>query len=40
MDALVTHRIFGYRRMLELQVRMLARVLDGEITKYPVFVTR
>jgi CRISPR-associated protein Cas1 len=44
MDALVTHPIFGYRvsyrRMLELYVRMLAKVLDGEITKYPVFVTR
>lgn len=44
MDMLVTHPIFGYRvsyrRLLELQVRLLAKVLDGEIAKYPVFVTR
>jgi CRISP-associated protein Cas1 len=44
MDTLVTHPIFGYRlsyrRLLEVQVRMLAKVLDGEIPKYPVFVTR
>jgi CRISP-associated protein Cas1 len=44
MDTLVTHPIFGYRvsyrRLLELQVRMLAKVLDGDIAKYPVFVTR
>jgi hypothetical protein len=26
--------------LLELQVRMLAKVLDGDIAKYPVFVTR
>lgn len=44
MDMLVTHPIFGYRvsyrRLLEVQVRMLAKVLNGEIPKYPVFVTR
>ena len=44
MDNLVTHPIFGYRvsyrRLLEVQVRMLAKMLDGEIHKYPVFVTR
>jgi CRISPR-associated protein Cas1 len=44
MDTLVTHPIFGYRvsyrRLLELQVRMLAKVLDGDVPKYPVFVTR
>jgi CRISP-associated protein Cas1 len=44
MDTLVTHPIFGYRvsyrRLLELQVCMLAKVLDGDVPKYPVFVTR
>ncbi len=44
MDMLVTHPIFGYRvsyrRLLELQVRMLAKVLDGDVPKYPVFMTR
>lgn len=44
MDQLVTHPIFGYRvsyrRLLEIQTRLLARVLTGEIMEYPVFVTR
>jgi CRISP-associated protein Cas1 len=44
MDTLVTHPIFeyrvSYRRLLEIQARLLARVLDGEIGEYPVFVTR
>lgn len=44
MDALVTHPLFGYRvnyrRMLEIQTRLLARVLTGELSTYPVFVTR
>jgi CRISP-associated protein Cas1 len=44
MDQLVTHPIFGYRvsyrRVLEIQVRLLARVLMGEIREYPVFITR
>jgi CRISPR-associated protein Cas1 len=44
MDALVTHPLFGYRvsyrRMLEIQARLLARVLEGEIGEYPVFTTR
>ena len=44
MDTLVTHPLFdyrvSYRRLLEIQARLLARVLDGEIGKYPVFVTR
>jgi CRISPR-associated protein Cas1 len=44
MDTLVTHPVFGYRvsyrRLLEVQVRMLAKVLQGEIGEYPVFVTR
>ena len=44
MDAMVTHPIFeyrvSYRRLLEVQVRLLAKVLEGEIAEYPVFVTR
>jgi CRISPR-associated protein Cas1 len=44
MDSLVTHPIFeyrvSYRRLLEIQARLLARLLDGEIKDYPVFVTR
>ena len=44
MDTLVTHPLFGYRvnyrRLLEIQTRLLARVLTGEIARYPVFVTR
>lgn len=44
MDALVTHPLFGYRvsyrRVLEIQARLLARVLGGEIAIYPGFETR
>jgi CRISPR-associated protein Cas1 len=44
MDTLVTHPVFGYRvnyrRVLEIQARLLARVLTGEIGTYPVFTTR
>ncbi|MBL8889648.1 MAG: CRISPR-associated endonuclease Cas1 [Planctomycetaceae bacterium] len=44
MDSLVPHPLFGYRvsyrRMLEIQTRLLARMLCGEIATYPVFVTR
>jgi CRISPR-associated protein Cas1 len=44
MDTLVTHPIFGYRvsyrRMLEVQTRLLARAVSGEIARYPVFTTR
>ncbi|MDG2014101.1 MAG: CRISPR-associated endonuclease Cas1 [Pirellulaceae bacterium] len=44
MDQLVTHPIFGYRvsyrRVLEIQVRLVARLLMGEINEYPAFVTR
>src|SRR5579885_2841139 len=43
MDSLVTHPLFGYRvsyrRLLEIQARLLARVLEGEIGEYPVFVS-
>jgi CRISPR-associated protein Cas1 len=44
MDTLVTHPLFGYRvnyrRLLEIQARLLARVLTGELSEYPVFTTR
>ena len=44
MDTLVTHPLFeyrvSYRRLLEIQSRLLARVLEGEIGEYPVFTTR
>ncbi len=44
MDQLVTHPLFGYRvsyrRLLEIQTRLLARVLLGELWHYPVFLTR
>lgn len=44
MDQLVTHPVFGYRisyrRVLEVQARLLARVLLGEISEYPSFRTR
>lgn len=44
MDSLVTHPLLGYRvsyrRLLEIQTRLLARVLTGEIGAYPVFTTR
>jgi len=44
MDSLVTHPLFeyrvSYRRLLEIQARLLARVIEGEISAYPVFVTR
>lgn len=44
MDQLVTHPTFGYRvsyrRVLELQARLLGRHLLGEIANYPPFRTR
>lgn len=44
MDTLVTHPLFeyrvSYRRLLEIQARLLGKVLEGEIGSYPVFVTR
>jgi CRISPR-associated protein Cas1 len=44
MDTLVTHPLFGYRvnyrRVLEIQARLLARVLTGELATYPVMTTR
>jgi CRISPR-associated protein Cas1 len=44
MDEEVTHPIFGYRvsyrRVLDIQARLLARLLSREIKKYPGFQTR
>jgi CRISP-associated protein Cas1 len=44
MDELVTHPVFGYRisyrRVLEVQTRLLARHLAGEIVEFPGFATR
>lgn len=44
MDTLITHPFFGYtisyRRVLEVQARLLARYLTGEIPDYPQFLTR
>jgi CRISP-associated protein Cas1 len=44
MDQLVTHPLFGYRvtyrRLLEIQTRLLAKVLEGELEEYAAFVTR
>jgi len=40
----ITHPLFGYkvcyRRILEVQARLLARYLLGEISEYPSFTTR
>jgi CRISP-associated protein Cas1 len=44
MNALITHPMFdykvSYRRALELQFRILARVLTGEVPEYVPFLTR
>ena len=44
MDTLVTHPLFGYRvsyrRILEIQTRLFARLLTREIPYYSAFVTR
>ena len=44
METEITHPIFGYkvsyRRVLEVQARLLARVVSGEIKEYPPFCTR
>lgn len=44
MDHLVTHPVFGYRityrRVLEVQARLLGRYLLGELPRYPAFRTR
>ena len=44
MSSLLTHPLFdykiSYRRALELQARILARVLTGEIPEYVPLLTR
>ncbi|MDZ4687410.1 MAG: CRISPR-associated endonuclease Cas1 [Planctomycetaceae bacterium] len=44
LETEITHPIFGYkityRRVFEVQARLLARVLHGEIPDYPGFCTR
>jgi CRISP-associated protein Cas1 len=44
MDTLVTHPLFGYRvsyrRVLEIQARLFARLVTGELGQYPGFETR
>jgi CRISPR-associated exonuclease Cas4/CRISPR-associated protein Cas1 len=44
LDQEVTHPVFGYRvsmrRLLEVQARLLARHLDGEIDEYPHYLVR
>jgi len=44
MDQLVTHPVFdyriSYRRVLEVQARLLGRFLLGELEEYPSFLTR
>ncbi len=44
MDTLVTHPVFGYkisyRRVLDVQARLLARYVSHEISEYPEFTTR
>lgn len=44
LNTTITHPIFGYtvsyRRIFEIQARLLARFLTGEIPVYPSFITR
>ena len=44
MDTLITHPLFqysiSYRRIMEVQARLLGRHLLGELKKYPSFTTR
>lgn len=44
MDTLVQHPVFGYqasyRRVLEIQARLLARTIAGELKEYRPFTTR
>jgi hypothetical protein len=44
LDQDVTHPMFGYRvsmrRLIEVQARLLARHLDGEIKDYPHYLVR
>ena len=44
MQMEIVHPIFGYkasyRRVLEIQARLLSRVLSGELSEYPAFIIR
>ncbi len=44
MDTLITHPLFGYsisyRRVLEVQARLLSRCVTGELNRYIPFCTR
>ena len=44
MDTLIRHPLFGYsisyRRVMEVQTRLLGRHVLGELKKYPAFTTR
>lgn len=44
METEITHPLFGYtvnyRRVLEVQARLLAKIISGEIKEYPAFCTR
>ena len=44
MDTLITHPLFqysiSYRRIMEVQARLLSRHLLGELKRYPAFTTR
>jgi CRISP-associated protein Cas1 len=44
LDHEITHPLFGYRlsyrRLFEVQARLLSRFLLGDITEYPNFTTR
>jgi len=44
METEIVHPLFGYtvsyRRIFEVQTRLLARVLFGEIKEYPAFTRR
>ncbi|MBI5000052.1 MAG: CRISPR-associated endonuclease Cas1 [Euryarchaeota archaeon] len=44
MDSQIIHPLFGYtvsyRRIIEVQARLLSRCLSGELAEYPMFCTR
>ncbi len=44
MDQLIRHPLFGYqisyRRVLDVQARLLGRFVSGELPEYPIFLTR
>ena len=44
LDTLITHPLFGYsisyRRIMEVQARLLGRHILGELPRYPAFRTR